>query len=224
MSKKTVIFCDFDGTITLSDNIVAIMKHFQPAGYEPIMKDIVDQKISLQQGVSALFGLIPSKQKNEVIEFVLGQAGIRDGFAEFLSYVRKEGIEFYVTSGGMDFFIDPLLAPFGIPKDHVYCNRADFTGDHIQILWPHPCKAPCTNDCGMCKATIMRNFDPNSYERILIGDSLTDFQGAKIADLVYSRSILTKKCEELQVPHVPFTTFFDILKDLQSKRAQEAVK
>ena len=224
MSKKTVIFCDFDGTITLSDNIVAIMKHFQPAGYEPIMKDIVDQKISLQQGVSALFGLIPSKQKNEVIEFVLGQAGIRDGFAEFLSYVRNEGIEFYVTSGGMDFFIDPLLAPFGIPKDHVYCNRADFTGDHIQILWPHPCKAPCTNDCGMCKATIMRNFDPNSYERILIGDSLTDFQGAKIADLVYSRSILTKKCEELQVPHVPFTTFFDILENLQSKRAQEAVK
>ncbi|WP_160031994.1 2-hydroxy-3-keto-5-methylthiopentenyl-1-phosphate phosphatase [Paenibacillus sp. An7] len=224
MSKKTVIFCDFDGTITLSDNIVAIMKHFQPAGYEPIMKDIVDQKISLQQGVSAMFALIPSEKKNEVIDFVLGQAGIRDGFAEFLSYVRNEGIEFYVTSGGMDFFIDPLLAPYGIANDHVYCNRADFTGDHIRILWPHPCKAPCTNDCGMCKATIMRNFDPDSYERILIGDSLTDFQGAKIADLVYSRSILTKKCEELQVPHVPFTTFFDILENLQSKRAQEVVK
>lgn len=224
MSKKTVIFCDFDGTITLSDNIVAIMKQFQPAGYEPIMKDTVDQKISLQQGVSAMFALIPSEQKNEVTQFVLGQAGIRDGFAEFLSYVREEEIEFFVTSGGMDFFIDPLLAPFGIPSDHVYCNRADFTGDHIQILWPHPCEAPCTNDCGMCKATIMRRFDPSSYERILIGDSLTDFQGAKIADLVYSRSILTKKCEELQLPHVPFTTFFDILKDLQLKRAQEAVK
>lgn len=221
MKKAPVIFCDFDGTITLSDNIVAIMKHFQPPGYESIMKDTVDQKISLQQGVSAMFALLPSEQKEEIIQFVLGQAGIREGFAEFLSYIRQERIEFYVTSGGMDFFIDPLLAPFGIPNDHIYCNRADFTRPHIDIVWPHPCEHPCTNDCGMCKATIMRKFDPSIYERILIGDSLTDFQGAKIADLVYSRSILTKKCEELQVHHVPFTTFFDILEDLQLKRAQE---
>lgn len=219
MSKKPVIFCDFDGTITMSDNIVAIMKHFKPEGYEAIMRDTVSQSISLQKGVSAMFALLPSSQKDEIIQFVIGQAGIREGFPEFLDYVRDEGIPFYVTSGGMDFFIDPLLEPFGIPSDHIYCNTADFSSDQIKIKWPHPCQSPCENDCGMCKATIMRGFDQDKYERILIGDSLTDFQGAKIADFVYSRSILTEKCAELGVPHVPFTTFFDILHDLKSKQA-----
>ncbi|MWV42025.1 2-hydroxy-3-keto-5-methylthiopentenyl-1-phosphate phosphatase [Paenibacillus sp. HJL G12] len=218
--KKPVIFCDFDGTITLSDNIVAIMKEFKPEGYEPIMKRTVDQEISLRQGVGDMFALLPSSRKDEIVDFVIKRAGIREGFKEFLAYVRQENIEYYVTSGGMDFFIDPLLAPFDIPADHIFCNSADFSGEHIEILWPHPCKDPCSNGCGMCKTTVMRRFPEEQYERILIGDSLTDFEGAKIADLVYSRSILTDKCAELGVKHVPFQNFFDIMNDMKQKRQQ----
>lgn len=221
-AKKPVIFCDFDGTITVSDNIVAIMKHFRPPGYEPIMDDIVRQRISIREGVGAMFALLPSSQKEEIVRFVLGQAGIREGFGRFQDYLREQKIEFYVTSGGMDFFIDPLLEPFGIPHDHIFCNGADFSGDHIQITWPHPCDGQCgntfKNGCGMCKTTVMRRFAADRYNRVLIGDSLTDFEGAKIADLVYSRSILTDKCTELNVPHVPFETFDDIIADLKLKQ------
>lgn len=218
--KKPVIFCDFDGTITLSDNIVAIMKHFKPEGYEPIMKRTVDQEITLRQGVGDMFALLPASRKDEIVDFVLSRAGIREGFREFLDYVKQADIEFYVTSGGMDFFIDPLLAPFDIPADHIFCNGADFSGDTIEILWPHPCQDPCTNGCGMCKTTVMRRFPEEKYERILIGDSLTDFEGAKIADMVYSRSILTDKCAELGVKHMPFQNFFDIIADLKQKHQQ----
>ncbi|WP_163879274.1 2-hydroxy-3-keto-5-methylthiopentenyl-1-phosphate phosphatase [Paenibacillus favisporus] len=219
-AKKRVIFCDFDGTITLSDNIVAIMKHFNPAGYKPIMEDTVSQKISLREGVGAMFALLPSSMKDEIVSYVLSRAGIREGFREFLDYAKEENIDFYVTSGGMDFFIDPLLEPFGIPSDHIFCNSADFSGERIEILWPHPCQDPCHNGCGMCKTTVMRRFPEDEYERILIGDSLTDFEGAKIADLVYSRSILTDKCAELGVKHVPFETFFDIIEDMKKKQRQ----
>ena len=38
MSKERIIFCDFDGTITVNDNIVAIMKHFNPEGWEGIVE------------------------------------------------------------------------------------------------------------------------------------------------------------------------------------------
>lgn len=218
--KKRVIFCDFDGTITLSDNIVAIMKHFDPEGFKPIMENTIKQKISLRQGVGEMFALMPSSKKEEIVSYVLSQAGIRGGFREFLDYVKEENIEFFVTSGGMDFFIDPLLAPFGIPADHIFCNHADFSGEQIEIVWPHPCQPPCSNGCGMCKTTVMRKFPKEEYERILIGDSLTDFEGAKIADLVYSRSILTDKCAELGVKHVPFETFFEIIQDLNKKQEQ----
>ncbi|MNJ65069.1 2-hydroxy-3-keto-5-methylthiopentenyl-1-phosphate phosphatase [compost metagenome] len=59
----------------------------------------------------------------------------------------------------------------------------------------------------------MRQFPTNRYERILIGDSLTDFEGAKLADRVYSRARLTEKCKELGVNHTPFETFYDIRDD-----------
>lgn len=220
-SRKTpVIFCDFDGTITANDNIVAIMKHFKPEGYEQVMQAVLDQSISIREGVGRMFALFPSSRKDEIVSFALEQAVIRDGFAAFLDYLKEKEIPFYVTSGGIDFFVDPLLKPFDIPADHIFCNGADFEGDHIQITWPHPCQEPCSNDCGMCKVTVMKDFPADKYTRILIGDSVTDFEGAKKADLVYSRATLTERCEEIGVKHVPFETFNDILEDMKLKMNQ----
>ncbi|MGB2992381.1 MAG: 2-hydroxy-3-keto-5-methylthiopentenyl-1-phosphate phosphatase, partial [Paenisporosarcina sp.] len=44
--SQPVIFCDFDGTITIKDNIMAIMKKFAPPEWEPIKDQILGQQIS----------------------------------------------------------------------------------------------------------------------------------------------------------------------------------
>ncbi|MGM1046161.1 MAG: 2-hydroxy-3-keto-5-methylthiopentenyl-1-phosphate phosphatase [Bacillota bacterium] len=218
--RKPIIFCDFDGTITANDNIVAIMKHFKPEGYKAVMEAVLDRSISIREGVGRMFALFPSSRKAEIISYVLDQAIIREGFSEFLDYLKSENIPFYVTSGGIDFFVDPLLEPFSIPEENVYCNGADFEGEHIEITWPHPCQEPCVNNCGMCKVTVMNDFPAETYTRVLIGDSITDFEGAKQADLVYSRSTLTERCKKLGVKHVPFETFTEIIEDMKLKRRQ----
>ena len=46
--KQPIIFCDFDGTITTNDNLIAIMKHFDPPGWEPIKDEILAQTISIR--------------------------------------------------------------------------------------------------------------------------------------------------------------------------------
>jgi 2-hydroxy-3-keto-5-methylthiopentenyl-1-phosphate phosphatase len=208
------LFCDFDGTITLSDNIVAVMKHFNPPGWESIVQGIISESISIQQGVGEMFALLPSTMKEEVKSYILNTAGIRPGFPELLEWCKTHHVPFYVTSGGIDFFVKPLLAPFDIPDDHIYCNGSDFSGDHIEITWPNPCDDHCNNGCGMCKTTVIRQFPKEEYYRILIGDSVTDFAGAKLVDLVFSRSHLTDKCLELGLPHIPFETFHDIVHHL----------
>ncbi|RKP57007.1 2-hydroxy-3-keto-5-methylthiopentenyl-1-phosphate phosphatase [Cohnella endophytica] len=214
--RKPVLFCDFDGTITLNDNIVAVMKHFNPPGIEEIIKDIVSVKKSIKQGVGEMFALLPSSLKDEVREYILSTAGIRPGFPELLEWCKLHDVPFYVTSGGIDFFIYPLLAPFGIPDDHIYCNGSDFSGDNIKITWPHDCDEHCDNGgCGMCKTAVIRQFPNDEYYRILIGDSITDFAGAKLVDLVFSRSHLTERCRELGLPHIPFDTFHDIIQHLE---------
>jgi 2-hydroxy-3-keto-5-methylthiopentenyl-1-phosphate phosphatase len=212
--RPPVLFCDFDGTITLSDNIVAIMQKYKPEGVEAIIDAIVGETKSIRQGVGEMFALLPSSLKEEIRSFVLETAGIRPGFPELLAWCKEHDVPFYVTSGGIDFFVFPLLEPFGIPADHIYCNGSDFEGERIRITWPHACDEECGNDCGMCKTTVIRRFPRDEYYRILIGDSITDFAGAKLAELVFSRSHLTERCRELGLPHIPFETFHDIVRHL----------
>ncbi|REE88612.1 2-hydroxy-3-keto-5-methylthiopentenyl-1-phosphate phosphatase [Paenibacillus taihuensis] len=218
-SLKRVIFCDFDGTITENDNIVAIIRHFNPAGWEAIVNDIVAQRKTIREGVGELFRLLPASMKREVVDYAISNAKIRAGFAELLQFCQDAGIEFYVTSGGIDFFVYPLLAPFGIPEEHIYCNGSDFSGEQIEITWPHPCEGECKTDCGMCKSSIIRRFPGDRYERIIIGDSVTDFEGAKLVDTVFARSHLILKCQELGLPFHPFETFHDVIQVLKLQEA-----
>lgn len=214
VQKRRVIFCDFDGTITENDNIVSVIRHFNPPGWEEIVHDVIQERKSIRQGVGEMFAMLPTSLRNEVVQYAISQACIRPGFEQFVQFCQTEEIELYVTSGGIDFFVYPLLKPYQIPSDHIYCNGSDFTGDSIRITWPYYCQPPCTNDCGMCKTTIVRRFPEEVYERIVIGDSVTDFAAAKMAEFVYARAQLIVRCDELQLPYAPFHTFYDIMEHL----------
>jgi len=220
--KQPVIFCDFDGTITENDNIIAIMKHFRPDGWETIVADIIAQRITIQHGVGQLFALLPTSRREEIVAFALDNMRIRAGFAELLQLCRERGIRFLVTSGGIDFFVQPTLAPFAIEPGDIYCNGSDFGGESILITWPHACDEACAGGgCGMCKTRIIRRFPQNRYTRILIGDSVTDFEGAKLADLIFARSHLIDKCAELGMPYVPFETFHTVADTLARMLKEE---
>ncbi len=218
MTKQKIVFCDFDGTITINDNIIAIIKHFNPPGFEEIAQKTISTEISIKEGVSRLFRLLPSTMQEEVVSFGINNARIRDGFPEFLQYCKNNNIEFYVTSGGIDFFVYPIMERFDVPKEKIFCNNSDFSGEQIEIIWPHPCDGNCNKNCGMCKTTIMRNFPADQYERIIIGDSVTDFEGAKLADQVFARSHLIEKCEELGLEHTVYETFFDIMESMSKEQ------
>lgn len=219
MSKRLVLFCDFDGTITEKDNIIAIMRRFAPPEWETLTEDILSQRVSIRQGVGQLFAMLPSSLKDEIVSFLLEEAKIRPGFAEFVRFCEEEGIELLITSGGIDFFVEPILAPYRL-KGPIYCNGSDFSGETITVTWPHSCDNQCDNDCGMCKTSIIRRYDPAAWFRVVIGDSITDLAGAKISDFVIARSLLEKKCEELGLPYKPFTTFFDVMDILKELRTR----
>jgi 2-hydroxy-3-keto-5-methylthiopentenyl-1-phosphate phosphatase/methylthioribulose-1-phosphate dehydratase len=217
MIKQPIIFCDFDGTITVKDNIVAIMRKFAPPEWESITEQILNQEISIRKGVGALFQLLPTSLKEEITRFSIEQAEIRPGFENLLSFAKKETIPYYVVSGGIDFFVDPILAPFGLKKSQIYRNESDFSGERIKITWPNPCDDHCDVDCGLCKTTIIRSYPNEKYFKIMIGDSITDLAGAKLADVVFARGFLLEKCKQLGLRYHPYETFDDILEVLKNK-------
>lgn len=215
-AKKPMIFCDFDGTITNSDNIIAIMKKFAPAEWDDIKNKILSQEISIKEGVGKMFALLPSEKKEVISEYILAHAEIRDGFREFVAFTKEEGIPLYIVSGGIDFFVEPLLDGV-VEEANIYCNHSDFSGETINILWPHACDEECNNDCGCCKPSIIRKLAETDTYKIVIGDSITDLEAAKLADQVIARDFLIKKCEEHSIPFSPFETFYDVM-DILKKR------
>jgi 2-hydroxy-3-keto-5-methylthiopentenyl-1-phosphate phosphatase len=208
--KKPIIFCDFDGTITNSDNIIAIMKQFAPPEWEAIKDDILAQRVSIQEGVGRMFALLPSRWKERITDFVLKNAVVRDGFSEFVAYTKQNDIPLYIVSGGIDFFVYPLLEGL-VEKEQIFCNGSDFSRDTIKILWPHSCDEFCNNQCGCCKPSLLRKLGKNEQFKIVIGDSITDLQAAKLADHVIACDFLLEKCKELGLVHTPFSTFFDVI-------------
>ncbi|PTM54689.1 2-hydroxy-3-keto-5-methylthiopentenyl-1-phosphate phosphatase [Desmospora activa] len=211
---ERVLFCDFDGTITTNDNIIRLLRQENPSGWEGIKDDVLARRISIREGVGRMFSLIPSQRREALTRFVVEGAEIRPGFQRFLTYCRSEGIRLLITSGGIDFFVYPILEPFGIPQEDIFCNGSDFSGETVRITWPHSCDRHCDGDCGMCKTTIMRRFP--AAERIVIGDSVTDLAGAQLADWVIARDYLLDRCREQQLPHRPFETFDDVIAALEA--------
>jgi len=214
---RPIIFCDFDGTITNQDNIIHIMKKFDPPGWNTIKDHILSQKLSIQEGVKQMFSMLPSTLKNEVISFVLKEAQIREGFDEFVAYTKKHKIPLFIVSGGIDFFVQPLLEGYG-PFAGIYCNEADFTVDNIKINFPHGCDPYCSSQgCGCCKPSIMRTLLTAESTSIVIGDSITDLEAAKLADIVIARDFLIERCEELNLPFQTFENFHDVISILETR-------
>ncbi|WP_203363678.1 2-hydroxy-3-keto-5-methylthiopentenyl-1-phosphate phosphatase [Bacillus sp. REN10] len=214
--KQPIIFCDFDGTVTKKDNIASIMERFAPPEWEELKDAVLAQELSIQEGVGQMFALLSPSLRQDIVSFVLETAEFREGFSDFVQYAKQQDIPLYIVSGGINFFVKPLLESFNSIAG-VYCNEADFSGDTIQIQWPHLCDEQCSNQhCGCCKPTIIRQLSNADTHAIVIGDSVTDLQAAKIADTVIARDYLSKKCAELLIPFQPFETFYDCIDVLEN--------
>ncbi|MFK4312903.1 2-hydroxy-3-keto-5-methylthiopentenyl-1-phosphate phosphatase [Bacillus sp. RC236] len=83
------VFCDFDGTITNNDNIMSIMEKFAPPEAEEIKQKILSQELSIQEGVSQLFRLIPINLHDDIIQFLQETAEIRTGFHELYEFMKS---------------------------------------------------------------------------------------------------------------------------------------
>ncbi|WP_409254148.1 2-hydroxy-3-keto-5-methylthiopentenyl-1-phosphate phosphatase [Bacillus sp. SCS-153A] len=212
---KIKIFCDFDGTITTTDNIISLMKKFAPPEWNAVKDSILAQDTSIKQGVGEMFRLLPSSLRGNLVQYLLDTHQLRAGFLEFVKWTSEKNIELKIVSGGIDFFVEPILNGI-VSNERVYCNSADFSGETIRIIWPHSCDELCDNECGCCKTSIIRQeTEPDDFI-IMIGDSITDLEGAKMADLVFAcGNFLADKCQELGLNYLYFENFEEVAADLE---------
>ena len=201
--KKTIVFSDFDGTITLHETFVDLLKKFSSPGLaDRLMAQMYAQTLTLRKGVTQLLESIPSDQYLNIIEFSKTHP-IRSGFPEFLDFLESHDVPCVVVSGGIRVMVETVLEEFKPRLAGLHAVDLDASGDYFNVIPNYAGETEL-----VAKVNIMAKYEFD--QSIAIGDSITDFNMAMAADLVFARDRLAKYLDEQGKSYVPWNDFFEI--------------
>ncbi|MGB2926734.1 MAG: HAD-IB family phosphatase [Limnothrix sp.] len=209
IKAKTIVFCDFDGTITTVDTFGDALAKFAPKLSAAILPKLYNRTMTLRAGVRLILESIPSARFLAFVDEVNDQQ-VRPGFSEFLQFLGDRHVPCVVISGGLVEMVERVLERKGIdgrPLRHgvesVAAMNIDTLDEYFKIISPFEGGTEMVE-----KVQVMKKYD---YEQaIAIGDSLTDINMALEADLVFARKHLQDYLDQEGKSYVPWETFDDI--------------
>ncbi|WP_295615393.1 HAD-IB family phosphatase [Chamaesiphon sp. GL140_3_metabinner_50] len=199
---KRIVFCDFDGTITVAETFVAMVNRFTPAVAALVLPEIYAKRLTLRQGVRQMLESIPSTSYPNIIEFTRSQP-IRAGFGEFLDFLKRQQIPIVIISGGLHGMVASTLAPYADKIAAIHAIDIDSSGTYLQANSRYEGGTEM-----VAKAQIMAGYSAD--ETIAIGDSITDWNLALAADYVFARLPLTEYLDAQNKPYFTWNDFNDI--------------
>ncbi len=208
-NHKRIVFCDFDGTITVEETFVAMLKHFAPELSSQLMPEMYARRLSLRSGVRQLLESIPSECYGEIVEFSRGKL-MRPGLVELLDFLDAKRVDFVIVSGGLRIMVEAVMGDLTERAIALYAVELDATGPCLQV------NAEFEGDTELVSKVRVMGLHP-AEEQVAIGDSLTDFKMAGQANSVFARDRLADYLDEQQKPYTKWDNFFDVLENLSQK-------
>jgi len=213
--EKLFIACDFDGTITRHDTLHLIVARYgDPGLWQAIEPRLRAGELTLEQAMQEEFGGVRATPQ-QVRELVLRDAGLRDGFREFVAWTRDRGHRLVVLSSGFRSVIDAVLRRWGLGHLEVASHECEFSPEGSRLIWAdrgERCPA-----CGRrCKRhDVLSRLDGEPF--VLVGDGVSDRCVARIADVVFARAHLARDLTADGVPFLPFEDFYEVRRALEAR-------
>jgi 2-hydroxy-3-keto-5-methylthiopentenyl-1-phosphate phosphatase len=201
-----IVFCDFDGTITIEETFVALLRQFTPDLADRLMPEMYARRLTLRDGVRQLLESIPSAKYPELIEFAKPQA-IRSGFAEFLDFLDRHGIPFVLISGGVTVVVETVLGDLTQRMTGIHAVDLDTSGPYLKPISPFEGGTEL-----VAKVDVIAQYPCD--EAIVIGDSITDLNMALTAPVVFARDRLAVYLQESETAYIGWEDFHDIRQNL----------
>ena len=192
---------DWDGTVTERDTLDLVLEEFGDKEiYERVEAELEAGRMTLNDVIAAEFATVTAPL-DEVVEYVVAEAGIRPGFAE-LARARRP----LVVSSGFHELIEPVLEREGLLGEvQLRANRVDARPDgwlvHFRV----------ERLCPVCGEPCKRGDLPDDGEIVYAGDGHSDYCAALAADRVFATGSLARYLEGRGVPYEPLTDFRALL-------------
>ncbi len=215
MTMKTLILCDFDGTISIRDMGYDLLNRFSSGDWEAIDRDFCEGKIGSKEAYSRIAKILKGNEK-DLLGFIQKHSNIDPYFTSFYQYCRERDIDVKIVSDGLDFYIKTVLEIHYLSEIPFYANHTHFhKGDGMEVSFPY-----FNEECGLC-GTCKKRFvqiHRKAYDSILfIGNGISDRCAAREADFVFAKDSLYTYCIDQDITCHFFANFHEILGDLKKR-------
>ncbi len=214
------LFIDFDGTLTHTDVGDLMFSTFLSADMveEGWHGDIIARWKSgeLSSGVCLTAECEKTRVTPGELDALLDTIPVTAGFVETAEYCRGNGIPLMVLSDGLDYYIEYVLAKFGLSDVAYRANVLTFREDgSLGVSFPYM-NRECGR-CGNCKESHISGSRSDGETVVYMGDGYSDRYAITRADVIFARRDLAVYCSEREIPYIPFESFHPVLAFLKER-------
>lgn len=215
-----IVFCDFDGTITLKDVGNKLFEDL--SNFEQLNKEFKQGLLTIYEYWHRLCNELPNGTTLESLKYESSKYEIDPYFIDFINYCKSKKIKIYIVSDGFDVYISQILELNDIDLE-VSSNKMVYYDDKIVPIFPNASES-CKCFSANCKRNFLLNKSTENTLKVYIGDGYSDFCGATHCDIIFAKRELSAYCNENSLPHYNFKTFFDVKRILEKKINENQLK
>ncbi|MBI2869983.1 MAG: HAD-IB family phosphatase [Chloroflexi bacterium] len=209
---KTIVQCDFDGTVTVEDISFILLDAFAEGDWRQTLQDYRDGRISVGGFNARAFGLVKASRES-LLDFLTCRASfrVRQGFPELVRYCADNGVKFVIVSNGLDFYIRAVLRGIGLDGLDVFAAENRFSPQGMKVRYVGPDGNHMDDSF---KEAYTRLFLEDGYRVVYIGNGLSDIHPAKHAQQIFAIDDLLKGCRAAGIDCTPFQDFSEVVQGL----------
>jgi 2-hydroxy-3-keto-5-methylthiopentenyl-1-phosphate phosphatase len=207
---KTLVQCDFDGTVTEEDTSFFLLDAFAQGDWRRLLREYKEHKISVGEFNTKAFAMVKA-DKPTLLEALKGKVKVRAGFHELVNYCRRRGFRLVIVSNGLDFYIGATLKDLGLENIEVHAAQASFHPEGMEVQYMGPDGEQLEDGV---KEAYTKSFLKLGYRVIYVGNGDSDFAPAKYAHHVFATGELLAYCRENNLNYKPFDSFIDVVRDI----------
>lgn len=211
---KTLVQCDFDGTVTEEDVSFMLLDMFASGNWRERLEQYEAGLITVGRFNTDAFSTVRADRAS-LVKAALDGVKIRAGFKEFVAYCRQKDFRLVIVSNGLDFYIDEILRDIGADGIEIYAARTSFYPGRLEVSYIGP-DGRCLDD--NFKGSYLSSFIEQGYRVVYIGNGTSDFLPASRSDHIFATGSLVSRCRQNSVICTSFNDFREIIAMMESFR------
>ena len=204
---KTLVQCDFDGTITIEDVSFKLLDAYADKNWRQLFREYEEGKMTVGQFNKAAFSMVKA-DKESLLEVARDHMIIRPGFDQMVASCRSKGFRFVIVSNGLVFYIEEILKDIGLVDIEIFAAQTHFHPEGLQVQYIGLDGNPLDK---AFKDIYVNLFLKQGYRVIYVGNGTSDLSPARKCHHVFATGTLLKHCKRTNLSCTPFDDFNEVV-------------